>query len=199
MLIGPKYKICKRLGSSVFEKCQTKSFAMKQDSAKTTKKRPGSDFSRQLIEKQKMRMIYSLTEKQFASYVHAALNSGENPSQHLFASLESRLDSVCYRMGLAPSRRAARQLATHGHLTVNGRRTDVPSTRVAVGSVVAVRPASKQSTYFESGMERIKEHNTPAWITFDPEKLEGTLSQTPVWGKDESTVDYGAVFEFYTR
>lgn len=201
MKIGPKYKICKRLGSNVFEKCQTKSFAARaqQGDDKKKGKRAGSDFKRQLIEKQKLRLIYSLTEKQFASYVKAALASGENPSQHLFASLESRLDSFLYRAGLASTRRAARQMASHGHVTVNGRRVTVPSYMLSEKDVVALRDASKESALFQGLDEKLKERTLPTWVTFDVEQKTATLTATPGWGERDSIVDFGAVFEYYTR
>lgn len=201
MIIGPKYKICKRLGSNVFEKCQTKSFAnaAQRADAKGGKKRPGSDYNRQLLEKQKLRLIYSLTERQFSTYVHDALASGENPSAHLFASLESRLDSVAFRMGLVTTRRAARQLAAHGHLTVNGKRVTIPSYRVSVGDVIAVRSGSQDSGLFAGITDRLKEYRPPAWVTIDADAKSGTLVASPAWGAQDVAVDFGAVFEYYTR
>lgn len=200
MIIGPKYKICKRLGSNVFEKCQTKSFAARAQRGDEKKgKRAGSDFKRQLIEKQKLRLIYSLTEKQFAGYVKEALASGENPSQHLFMKLESRLDSFLYRTGLASTRRAARQMASHGHATVNGRRVTVPSYALSVNDVVQVREASQASGLFQGLDEKLKERTLSTWITLDVEKKSATLSALPAWGERDSIVDFGAVFEYYTR
>lgn len=200
MLIGPKYKICKRLGSNVFEKCQTKSFAVRSQKDDGKKgKRAGSDFKRQLIEKQKLRLIYSLTEKQFAKYVKEALASGENPSQVLFAKLETRLDSFLYRTGLASTRRAARQMASHGHATVNGRRVTVPSYELSVNDTVAVRDASQGSALFEGLTEKLKERTLASWIHMDVDKKSATLHATPAWGERDSIVDFGAVFEYYTR
>lgn len=201
MRIGPKYKICKRLGSSIFEKCQTKTFALRAQAGDTKKggKRAGSDFKRQLIEKQKLRLIYSLTEKQFSGYVKEALDSGENPSQHLFARLETRLDSFLYRAGFAQTRRAARQMASHGHATVNGRRVTVPSYRVSVGDVVALRAGSQSGPLFEKLAETMKEKSAPSWVQVNADERSATLSARPAWGEQDSIVDFGAVFEFYTR
>lgn len=201
MLIGPKYKICKRLGSSVFEKCQTKSFAahaQQRDEGKKGK-RAGSDFKRQLIEKQKLRLIYSLTEKQFSGYVKQALASGENPSQYLFMKLESRLDSFLYRTGFALTRRAARQMASHGHVTVNGRRITIPSYALSVSDVVSVREGSRDSALFEGFAEKLKERTLPSWISLDIDAQSATLTQVPSWGERDAIVDFGAVFEYYTR
>ena len=200
MIIGPKYKICKRLGSNVFEKCQTKSFAARAQGRDEKKgKRAGSDFKRQLIEKQKLRLIYSLTEKQFAGYVKEALASGENPSQYLFMKLESRLDSFLYRTGLATTRRAARQMASHGHAHVHGRRVTVPSYALSLGDVVSVRDASKSSALFQGIDDKLKERSLPTWVTLDVDKKSATLSAIPAWGEHDSIVDFGAVFEYYTR
>jgi small subunit ribosomal protein S4 len=200
MLLGPKYKICKRLGSNVFEKCQTKSFAARAQRGDEKKgRRAGSDFKRQLIEKQKLRLIYSLTEKQFAGYVKEALSSGENPSQYLFMKLETRLDSFLFRTGLASTRRAARQMASHGHATVNGRRVTVPSYELAVGATVAVRDASKSTALFQGLSDKLKERALPTWITFDVDAQSATLTALPSWGERDSIVDFGAVFEYYTR
>jgi len=201
MKIGPQYKICKRLGSSIFEKCQTRRFTVSAQRSEQSKKkkRGGSDYSRQLIEKQKLRLTYGLTEKQFASYVEKALESHENPQAILFELLETRLDAVAYRMGLAGTRRMARQMVSHGHLLVNGVRTTVPSYHVRVGDVVSIRGGSKESGLFGSISEKLKEFNSPSWIQFNLGSLEGTLDTLPVFSQQDTPADIGAVFEYYTR
>ena len=203
MIIGPKYKICKRLGSSIFEKCQTQRFQLSQ--ARTSQKkqkggrRGGSDYSRQLLEKQKMRLTYGLTEKQFASYVTKALERHTNPAAVLFELLETRLDSTAYRMGLTPTRRAARQLVSHGHLTVNGRRVTVPSYQISVGDKISIREGSREGALFGGLSERLKEYKSPSWIAFNPETQEGNLTTTPAFSQNDAPADLGAVFEYYTR
>lgn len=200
MIIGPKYKICKRLGSNVFEKCQTKSFAARAQRGEEKKgRRAGSDFKKQLIEKQKLRLIYSLTEKQFSSYVKEALESGENPSAHLFMRLETRLDSFLYRTGLAATRRAARQMASHGHVTINGRRVTIPSFALSPSDTIVLRDASRSSALFQGLDEKLKEKSMPSWVAFDVDAKTATLKQLPAWGEQDSIVDFGAVFEYYTR
>lgn len=200
MKLGPRYKIAKRLNAQIFEKTQTRAFLLsKERSAKNKKgRRGGSDFQRQLIEKQKLRLTYGLTEKQFASYVESALAS-KSPHATLFMNLETRLDSVAYRMGLAPTRRAARQMASHGHLLVNGRRTTVPSYRVSKGDVIAVREGSRQGAMFGGLSEKLKEHRSPSWVEFDPASFEGKMVSDPAHAEQDSIADIGAVFEFYTR
>lgn len=201
MKLGPKFKIAKRLGAPIFEKTQTKAFLLSKERTAKNKKggrRGNSDYSRQLIEKQKLRLTYGLSERQFSKYVAHALSS-KVPQATLFADLETRLDSIAYRMGLAPTRRAARQLVSHGHLTVNGRRSKVPSQRVKKGEVIAVREGSREGALFGGLVEKLKEHKNPSWVEFDATKMEGTLTNDPQSSEQDSAADIGAVFEFYTR
>ena len=128
MKIGPKYKIARRLGPAVFEKTQTQKFALSEARHAAGKKRDKrskalSDFGLQLIEKQRVRFSYGITERQLSNYVEKAIETKGNPSENLFASLESRLDNVVYRMGIAHTRRLARQMVSHGHFVVYGKRT----------------------------------------------------------------------------
>lgn len=201
MKLGPRYKICKRLGSSIFEKCQTQRFQLSEARTAKNKKRrrAGSEFNRQLIEKQKMRLMYGLTEKQFSQYVEKALENHVNPQQTLFQALESRLDSVVYRMGLAGTRRMARQLVSHGHMTVNGKRMTVPSYRVKPTDVLAVREGSRGSSLFANLNETLAEYRAPEWVAYNPTSFEGALKQLPSYTAGEMGVDVQAVFEFYTR
>ena len=201
MRIGPRYKICKRLGSSIFEKCQTRSFAISKERSAAQKgsRRSSSDYSRQLIEKQKLRLTYGLSERQFSSYVSKALESGTNPQSTLFALLESRLDSVAYRMGLAPTRLASRQLVSHGHLIVNGKRVTIPSYQVKPGDSIQIREGSKSSGLFSGIAEKLAEYRSPSWVTFNVSEMQGVLSSLPAFSDQDSLADIGAVFEYYTR
>jgi small subunit ribosomal protein S4 len=201
MKLGPKYKICKRLGSPIFEKCQTQQFQISSSKRATGKKmkRAGSEYQKQLIEKQKLRLLYGLTEKQFSNYVRQALENNTNPQEILFQLLEERLDSVIYRMGLAKTRRMARQVVSHGHVTVNGRKVTVPSYHVKPGDAIAVRDGSRGSVLFEAMTDRLQEYNAPSWIQFDPKTLQGTLKNQPVFANQDVPVDIKAVFEYYTR
>lgn len=203
MKLGPRYKICKRLGSGVFEKCQTQAFQLSEARSLKNKakrrRRPGSEYNRQLIEKQKLRIMYGLTEKQFAGYVARALENRENPHETLFQALESRLDSIVYRMGLAGTRRMARQLVSHGHITVNGRKVTVPSYQVKTTDRVAIREGSRGSALFANAHERLAEYAAPSWVVFDPGTFEGALKQMPAFTDQDTGVDIQAVFEYYTR
>lgn len=196
--IKSKFKISKRLGSPVFEQCQTQRYALSEARAQKAKRRGKvSDYGRQLTEKQKVRYTYGLSEHQFARYVKETMTA-KDPVSALFTVLESRLDSVCYRLGLAPTRRAARQMVSHGHLLVNERRMTVPSHQMKVGDKLAVRTASKNSPLFavsEEGEFRA----VPAWASFDRTLQEGSLSALPKFVPGEGGLDFQAVFEFYSR
>lgn len=201
MKLGPRYKICKRLGSSIFEKCQTQRFQLSEArSAKNKRrKRAGSEFNRQLIEKQKLRLTYGLTEKQFSGYIAKALENHINPQETLFQLLESRLDSVTYRMGLAGTRRMARQMVSHGHMVVNGRRSTIPSYQTKVTDTLSVREGSRTSSLFANINERLEEYRAPQWVAFNVGTFEGGLKERPLFKDQDTGVDIQAVFEYYTR
>jgi small subunit ribosomal protein S4 len=201
MKIGPKFKIAKRLGAPIFEKTQTQKFAASAARVKDKKKgRPGqmSDFKRQLIEKQKMRFSYGITEKQLRKYVDEALEKSSEPIQFLMARLEMRLDNVAYRLGLAKTRRLARQMASHGHLTVNGKKFTIPSHQLKIGDVVSVREGSRSSVLF-LGLAETHTGTVPAWLKFDIKKLEGKIEAVPAYMPAETLFDPEQVFEFYSR
>lgn len=201
MKLGNRYKICKRLGSSIFEKCQTQRFQLSEArSARNRKRRrPGSEFNRQLIEKQKLRLTYGLSEKQFGAYIARALENHVNPRETLFQALESRLDSVVYRMGLAGTRRMARQMVSHGHFLVNGRRMTIPSYRVRPSDSITVREGSRTSSLFANAGERLAEHRSVQWVTFDSSAFAGSMKELPVFADQDTIADMQAVFEYYTR
>ena len=201
MKIGPKYKICRRLGAQVFEKCQTPKFAMSEPARGKGGKRGGraaTNFAIQLLEKQKMRLSYGVSEKQFYNYVKKALDNKKNtPALNLSESLERRLDNVAYRLGFAPSRTAARQMTAHGHITVNGKRVTVPSLTVSLGDVIAIREASRSKGLFQNMEARLKNYTAPTWLAVDYAKGSAEVKALP---KDpESYLDYNAVIEFYSR
>jgi small subunit ribosomal protein S4 len=204
MRTGPKYKICKRLGAGVFEKCQTQKFALSE--SREGKKRKGgaprglSDYGKQLLEKQKVRYTYGLSEHQLGRYVTGATEMrGVDSGTELMRHLESRLDNVIYRAGLGSTRAMARQIVSHGHVTVNGRRVTIPSFSVSVGDAIAVRAGSKTRTPFITAPERLLEHTTPAWLTFDVKNLEGKVVSSPVVSPTELSFDLGVVLEYYSR
>lgn len=201
MKIGPKYKIAKRLGAPIFEKTQTAKFALSQAKQGRVRKRGGmaSDYKKQLIEKQKMRFTYGITEKQLSRYVAEAITTSHQPIALLIERLESRLDNVVYRLGLAKTRRYARQMVSHGHIFVNGRRLNVPSYKVAAGDVVAVREGSKASGMFTLFTDEHEAISVPAWLAFDQKSMSGTKTGVPTFTATDFMFDPEQVFEYYSR
>jgi small subunit ribosomal protein S4 len=201
MKIGPKFKIARRLGAPIFEKTQTakyaQSLARKERSGKGSS-RPKSEFGQALIEKQKARLTYGLSERQFRGYVDKAIASA-NPTQKLFSQLETRLDNVLFRSGLAKTRSQARQAATHGHATVSGRRVDVPSVHLKTGDVVSLREASAQSPLFAEVTERMKTLAVPAWLEVNPEAKTAKVVGEPVLEAVQNVFDLRVVLEYYNK
>lgn len=202
MKIGPRYKIGKRLGASVFEKCQTQKFVL---SEARSKKRRGSrpkqlsDFGRQLLEKQKLRYMYGITEKQLSKYVKEATEASSESKNGIFQGLERRLDNIAYRCGLAPTRRFARQMTSHGHIMVNGRRVTIPSYKIGIKDTISVRPQSKEKGLFAGFEEYSKGYKTPVWLSFDIKKLEGKMVTLPELESADASVDLDLVLEYYSR
>ncbi|MBY0309847.1 30S ribosomal protein S4 [Patescibacteria group bacterium] len=203
MKIGPKYKIAKRLGAAIFEKTQTQKFALSaaRTSGQKSQKRPGqmSDFKKQLIEKQKLRYTYGITEKQLGRYVKESLAKSRQPAALLTQRLESRLDNVVYRLGLVKTRRMARQVVSHGHIKVNGKRFTIPSHEVKVGDAIEIREGSKQSALFVTLGETYEATGVPAWVSFDAKKLTGEVKGVPQSEVTERLFDVEQVLEYYSR
>lgn len=202
MKIGPKYKIAKRLGPTVFEKTQTQKFALAMERGGRAKRRGRgpTEFGKQLLEKQKVRLTYGLSEKQFSAYVREAMGThGANPSEVLHRLLEIRLDNIVYRLGLASTRRAARQMVSHGHITVNGRKTTIPSRRIVIGDRIAVREGSRSSVLFENFGERFMERPLTSWLSWNPKTMEGGIQEMPTTAANEAAGDLSSVLSFYSR
>lgn len=202
MKIGPKYKIAKRLGAPVFEKTQTQKFAVSE--ARAGMKNRGrrgmtSDYKRQLIEKQKMRFTYGITERQLSRYVKEAFETGHKPISQLIGRLESRLDNVVARLGLAKTRRLARQMVSHGHILVNGRRLNIPSHKVKVGDTISVREQSKNSPLFTEIKEELLSHVPPHWLKMNAKEFMGEKTAEPTYEPSETLFDPQQVLEFYSR
>ena len=199
MISKPKFKICRRLGPGVYDKCQTPKFSANSGKLKKgARPKALSEFGTQLIEKQKVRFSYGISEKQLSNYVENAMKiKGAGVADKLFERLETRLDNVIYRMGLAHTRRLARQMVSHGHFIVNDKRTTVPSYEIKSGDIIKVREGSKGSVLFSNLGEKLKEYNAPAWVVFSPEKGEGSIKDKPK--NTETFFDLNAVLEFYSR
>ncbi|MBI4079967.1 30S ribosomal protein S4 [Candidatus Kaiserbacteria bacterium] len=198
--VKSKYKIAKRLGPAIFEQTQTQKFALSDARAKKARPRGrgASDYGRQLLEKQRVRYTYGITESQLSKYVKRAYTTAD-PSTSLHKMLEMRADSVIYRAGIAPTRRAARQLVSHGHVLVNGTRTTSPSHHVAKGGTLTIREGSRRSPLFASQTEEGEGRQVPQWLSLDRGALTVQVTSEPQYTPAETTLDYPTVFEFYSR
>lgn len=205
MKTGPRYKIAKRLGVSVFEKAQTQKFALSAERSAKNKQRGGrgrqSEYGKQMLEKQKVRVTYGMPERQFRNYVRKALAAVHvaKPSERLHELLEMRLDNVVWRLGLASTRRAARQMVAHGHIEVNGRKTRVPSHALQVRDKIAVRAGSKNHGVLAGFADRFTERPLPSWMTWNPTAMEGAITERPTAASADPAGDLVAVLSFYTR
>jgi small subunit ribosomal protein S4 len=203
MKTGPRYKIAKRLGASVFEKAQTQKFALSAErSAKNKRRGRGrtSEYAKQMLEKQKVRVTYGLPEKQFRTYVHKALGAhGVKPTERLHEMLEMRLDNVVWRLGLTSTRRAARQMVAHGHVLVDGKKVRTPSHMLSIGDKVAIREGSKEHGVLVGFAERFSERPLASWLSWNPKTMEGGVTEKPTAASADTAGDLGAVLSFYTR
>jgi small subunit ribosomal protein S4 len=200
MISKPKFKICRRLGPGVYDKCQTPKFSAASARPAFGGKRPKalSEYGAQFIEKQKVRLSYGVTERQLSNYVKKATHiKGAGTAEKFYEGLEFRLDNVVYRMGLAPSRRAARQMVSHGHFIVNNHKVTIPSYELKMGDIIKIREGSKAKRIFDALAARLKDYSSPSWMTFDADKMEGHITGKPK--NVETFLDLNAVLEFYSR
>lgn len=158
-------------------------------------------YSTQLREKQKVRRLYGLLEKQFSRLMKEAERREGLSGENLLQLLERRLDNTVYRAGFASSRRGARQLVSHGHFLLNGRRVDIPSIRVKAGDVITVRPKSTKSSYFAAIDEIVKDsvQGTFGWLKADPKKLTITVTGIPARDEAEADINEQLIVEYYSR
>jgi small subunit ribosomal protein S4 len=212
--LSPVCKLCRREGEKLYlkgERCfgpkcsfEKRSFAPGQH-GKTSGRGRGasrtgeSDFARQLRAKQKARRVYGVLERQFRRYYQTALGRRGLTGLNLLQILESRLDNVVFRLGYASSRSQARSLVTHGHFTVNGRRTDVPSMLLKQGDEIAVRSGSGTLTYFKDLPSLAEKRASPAWLGRDVQHLLGSVSRMPDRSEIEGTLNEQLIVEYYSR
>lgn len=201
MITKPKFKICRRLGPGVYDKCQTPKFSSASGKfAGPGARRPKalSEYGTQLVEKQKIRFSYGITERQLSNYVKKASHiKGSGTAEKFYEGLESRLDNVIYRMGLANTRRAARQMVSHGHFIVNDHKVTIPSYETKVEDTIKIREGSKSKKLFEGMAEKNKDYIAPSWLSFDFAKMEGKVLSKPK--NIDTFLDLNAVLEFYSR
>ena len=173
--------------------------------AKKSKRQPKrtnrklSEYGMQLKEKQKAKFIYGVLEKQFRAYYEKAKTMPGVTGENLLGLLERRIDNVIFRLGLAATRRQARQLVSHGHITVNGKRLDIPSALVKAGDVIGVREKSRSIVLFKEIAESKNALSVPAWLTADIENLSGSVVRFPNRDEIDVPVDEQAIVELYSR
>ena len=167
------------------------------------RRRQESEYGAQLKEKQKAKFIYGVLEKQFRGYYELALKREGITGDNLMTILETRLDNVVFRLGVARTRREARQTVRHGHITVNGHRVDIPSYQVKTGDVIAVAPKYKDLLPIKEAVVASEHMTVPAWLEVDIEKLSGSVLQVPTRDQidivTDETVDPQAIVNLYSR
>ena len=203
---GADCKLCRREGTKLFlkgDRCFTEKCAMERRPyapGEAGKKRvKESEYRSQLREKQKAKRIYGILEKQFHHYYDMANRQTGVTGENLLRILESRLDNVVYRLGFAKSRAEARQQVRHGHITVNGRRVDIPSFRVRPGDLVAVAPKAKDMLVIKSALVSNERTSVPAWLEVDIEKLQGSVLTLPLRDQIDSDIREQLIVELYSK
>ncbi|MGC9333195.1 MAG: 30S ribosomal protein S4 [Anaerolineae bacterium] len=202
-------KLCRREGEKLFlkgERCLSPKCAMERrpyppgsHGRQAQFRRKVSDYGLQLRAKQKARRIYGVMERQFRRYFREAERRRGLTGMNLLILLESRLDNVVYRLGLASSRPQARQWVRHGHIEVNGRKVNIPSYLVEPGDVVAVRPASRQKPVFRELAQDLEHRPAPDWLSRDDVAMAGRVLGTPERKDLDVTIDEQLIVEYYSR
>lgn len=198
----PKGKLVRLFGENIFESPKydkllaKRNFPAGQHGAQR-KRAKVSGYGKQLREKQKVKLTYGLKEKQFANYVAEASKKTGDTSKYLLSYLESRLDNVVFRAGLAKTRPAARQMVSHGMITVNGSKVDIASYRVRVGEVVGVKEKSLKSKLFEGISDVMQKKEAPAWLAVDAKKVTAKVVNQPTL--QNPNFDANAIAGFYSR
>lgn len=199
-------KLCRREGMKLFlkgdrcfsTKCaiEKRNYAPGMHGQRRTKL---SDYCMQLREKQKMRRIYGVLERQFRKYFHLAEQQKGITGENLVGILEQRLDNVVHRLGLGASRAQARMLISHGHILVNGRKTDIPSYRVRPGEMIEVRPRSREMLAVKAALEGAKKRPMPSWLELDVVNMKGTVRSTPTPAEIAIPVEEQLIVALYSK
>jgi small subunit ribosomal protein S4 len=203
---GPVCRLCRREGEKLFLKgsrCMTEKCAIERRSyppGQHGQKRPrNSEYSTQLREKQKLRRIYGLMECQFRGVFERAERQSGITGEALLRLLECRLDNVAYRLGFGASRKEARQLVSHGHLTMNGRKINVPGAQVKAGDVISVRERSRTLVSIQTALESVEGRGIPEWLDLDKTAFRGTVRALPSKDQISLPVNEQMVVELYSR
>ncbi|MFO7773441.1 MAG: 30S ribosomal protein S4 [Dehalococcoidia bacterium] len=205
---GPTCRLCRRFGDKLMlkgERCPTPKCPLEKRNvhpggrSRTRRRTVISDRGLQLREKQKVRFSYGVLERQFRKCFAEAKKGPSTTGENLLVLLERRLDNVVYRLGFADSRAQARQIVRHGHITVNGRKTDIPSFLVKSGDAIQWREGSTKTEYYKRVAEQIEEKLIPSWLSLDKESMTGKVLNLP--GRDDIEAGFNekAVVEYYSR
>ena len=199
-------RLCRREGLKLFLKggrCYTKKCSFERRPTPPgqhgVRRRKVGDYGLQLREKQKVRRVYGVLEKQFRNYFIEATRQTGVTGEALLRSLELRLDNVVFRLGYAPSRAAARQLVAHGHFAVNGVPTNIPSYRLKIGDRVEVRESHKERELFKTVKETLRSHQAPEWLSLDAAKMAGSVLALPRRDQMPPEFNEQLVVEYYSR
>ena len=198
---GPRARICRRLEYPVFESSKFASLRKSYPPGQhgQARRRKLSNYGIQLREKQRIKYLYGVLEKQFRNYFKKASIKVGATGDNLLISLESRLDNTVYRLGLAQTRSAARQFVTHKHFLVNNKVVNIPSYCLSDGDTVQVRDKSKKNNIFLDSMRRIKSDNPMPWLTLDKSKLKGVFNKAPVREEIIEPLNEQLVVELYSK
>ena len=192
----PVLKRCRQLGIDPV----VLGYSSKKESIRQPKRRrKESEYGMQLREKQKAKFIYGVLEKQFRGYFNKAKRQPGITGENLMRILESRLDNVVFRLGFARTRKEARQTVSHGHITVNGKRVDIPSYRVRPGDVVAVADKAKEMLVIKSALVSNERMLVPAWLEVDIEKLQGNVLSLPNRDQIDLDINEQLIVELYSK
>ena len=197
---GPKTRIARRFGEAIFgsdKVFEKRNYPPGQHGQNRRKKT--SEYGSQLNEKQKVKYTYGVLERQFRRVYADAKRMKGVTGEVLLSLLESRLDNVVYRMGIAPTRAAARQLVLHGHFTVNGKKVNIPSFLVKKGDVVAVAAKSKKSPKFQAIAELAAVKSIPQWLALDKDNLVATVADMPARDAIDIPIEEHLIVELYSR
>ena len=203
--IGPKCKLSRREGTDLQLKSGVKPFDVKTKKHANAPGQHGqargkqSEYSLQLREKQKVRRMYGVLERQFSNYYKEAARVKGATGENLLKLLESRLDNVVYRMGFGSTRAEARQLVSHRSITLNGRRVNIASIQVKAGDVIAVHEGAKQQLRIKSAIELAAQRGIPAWIEVDHSKFEGTFKAAPDRSDLPAEINESLIVELYSK
>jgi len=203
---GPSCRLCRRAGEKLFlkgDRCFTPRCAVERrhnppGDVSNRRRRP-TDYAVHLREKQKARQMYGVMEGQFRKYMTAAFNTPGISGLNLLRSLERRLDNVVFLLNFADSRKQARQFVNHGHFTVNGVKTDIPSYQVRIGDVIGWKETTKSSDFYKDRTDGLPKRLIPGWLAFNQDDMSGQITSLPADEDLQESINSRLIVEFYSR